>query len=89
MPRAQQFSIIDAARKRLLEWAEARRIPLVRVEFVVPFVENDFSLGAWLFYDTGASVAIHEAHGVTAALRERFLAALRGARLSGGVDRKS
>jgi hypothetical protein len=49
MPRAQQFSIIDAARKRLLEWAEARRIPLVRVEFVVPFVENDFSLGAWLF----------------------------------------
>ena len=77
MTRAQQFGFIDAARKRLLEWAQAQHIPMVHIEFVVPFVESDFSLAAWLFYDTDTSVAIHGADGVTAALQDRFRATLR------------
>lgn len=77
MTRAEQFGFIDAARKRLLKWVDAQRVPLVHVEFVVPFVEDDFSLAAWLFYDTDASAGIYGADGTTAALQDKFLTMLR------------
>ena len=77
MTREDQFRLIEGARERLMNWAHARGIPLVRLDFLVPFVADDFSLSAWLFYDTDASAAAREADGTTATLRHEFLAALR------------
>jgi hypothetical protein len=77
MTREEQFRIIEAARERLISWAHARGIPLARLEFLVPFVADDFSLSTWLFYDTDASAAALEADGTTATVRREFLAAVR------------
>ena len=76
MTREQQFRFIETSRERVISWAHARGIPLVRLEFLVPFVADDFSFSAWLFYDTDASAAARAADGTTAALRREFLAAL-------------
>ena len=43
----------------------------------MPFVQDDFSLTTWLFYDTDASAAAREADGTTATVRREFLATLR------------
>ena len=77
MTREEQFRLIETARERLVRWAHAGGIPLVRVEFLVPFVADDFSLSTWLFYDTDASAAAREADGTTATLRHEFVTALR------------
>lgn len=77
MTREEQFRLIEAARERVISWAHARGIPLVRLEFLVPFVADDFRVSAWLFYDTDASATAREADGTTAELRREFLAALR------------
>jgi hypothetical protein len=77
MTREEQFRFVETARERLISWAHAHGIPLVRVEFLVPFVADDFSLSMWLFYDTDASAVALEANGTTATLRREFLAALR------------
>ena len=52
MTREQQFAYIDLARKSFLPWATGRGIPLRRIEFVVPFVETNFGLSVWFFYET-------------------------------------
>lgn len=77
MTRDEQFRFIETARERLISGAHARGIPLVRVEFLVPFVTDDFSLSTWLFYDTDANAAAREADGTTATLQDEFVAALR------------
>ena len=77
MTRDEQFRFIEVARERLMNAAQARGIPLVRVEFLVPFVAEDFSLSTWLFYDTDASVAAREADGTTGTLQDEFVASLR------------
>jgi hypothetical protein len=60
----------------LLAWATANGIPLVRVEYVVPFIETEFGTNVWLFYDTDASVASCADAGTTANVQEKFLATL-------------
>jgi hypothetical protein len=70
--RSRQFELTGRARKRLLKWARAERIPLEHVEFVVPFVETDFSLSTWLFYSDESSVAAFEADGTSARVTQRF-----------------
>lgn len=77
MTREEQFRLIETARERLLRWAHARGVPLVRVEFLVPFVADDFSLSTWLFYDTDARALARDSDGTTAALRHEFVTTLR------------
>jgi hypothetical protein len=64
--------LCEAASKRLLKWARAEGIPLQHVEFVVPFVETNFSLSAWLFYADEFSVAAFEGDGTSARVTQRF-----------------
>ncbi len=54
--RSRQFDYIKAAIRDTLLWAEKEAVPLVRIEPIVPFVETDFSLFVWLFFDTEAHV---------------------------------
>jgi hypothetical protein len=70
--RSRQFELIEAARKRLLKWTRAEGIPLQHVEFVVPFVETDFSLSAWLFYADESNVAVCEGDGTSVRVTQRF-----------------
>jgi hypothetical protein len=70
--RSRQFKLIGAARKRLLKWARAESIPLQHVEFVVPFVETDFSLSAWLFYADESSVAAFDGDGTSVRMTQQF-----------------
>jgi hypothetical protein len=74
--RKRQFAHIEAARIALLAWATAHDIPLVRVEFVVPFVHTDFSLSVWLFYDTDINLTRTAAEGTTANVQQEFLSIL-------------
>jgi hypothetical protein len=67
---------IEAAKTPLRAWAGANGVPLVQVDFVVPFVETDFSLGVWLFYDTDRSVADLDRDGTTARVQQEFLSIL-------------
>jgi hypothetical protein len=67
--REEQLAQVEAARPRLLSWASAGGVPLVRVEFVVPFVEGDHSLHVWLFYDTDLDVTRLAGDGTTAAVQ--------------------
>ncbi len=52
MTHTEQFEYIENARHTILSWARSQQIPLHRVEYVVPFVDMDFSLSAWLFFET-------------------------------------
>ena len=54
--RSRQFDVIESASAKTLRWAAHQAVPLERIEPVVPFVETDFSLDAWLFFDTEAHV---------------------------------
>jgi hypothetical protein len=77
--RKKQFAHIEAAEIGLLTWARANDVPLVCVEFTVPFVETDFSLGVWLFYDTGLNLTRAAADGTTANVQRQFLSILSSA----------
>ncbi|HKW09113.1 MAG TPA: hypothetical protein VJO33_01970 [Gemmatimonadaceae bacterium] len=79
MTREQQFATISAAKAHVLQWAESRHVPLVHVDVVVPFVETDFSLSVWLFYDTDASVSACSLSGTTAAVQAEYRAGLSAA----------
>jgi hypothetical protein len=70
--RSRQFELIERARKRLMKWAQAENIPLRHVEFVVPFIETDFSLSAWFFYSDELSVASLEGDGTSGRVIQRF-----------------
>jgi hypothetical protein len=74
--RKQQFARIEAAKAQLQAWAGANGIPLVHVDFVVPFVETDFTLSVWLFYDTDRNVADLDRDGTTARVQQKFLSIL-------------
>jgi hypothetical protein len=74
--RKNQFAHIDAAKANLLAWAAANKVPLIHVEFVVPFVDTDFSLTVWLFYDTDLNVTRAADDGTTANVQERLLSIL-------------
>jgi hypothetical protein len=74
--RRKQFAHLDDAGKDLLAWATTNAIPLVRVEFVLPFVPTDFGASVWLFYDTDVNVARCADAGVTTNVQEKFLSIL-------------
>jgi hypothetical protein len=74
--RKQQFAHIEAAGAELRAWASSDGVPLVHVDFAVPFVETDFSLNVWLFYDTDRSVADLDRDGTTARVQQEFLSIL-------------
>ena len=59
-----------------MDWAARHAIPLHRVEFIVPFVETDFSLSVTLFHETNADVEASTLAGHSAALQEEFMQAL-------------
>ncbi len=52
MTRDEQFAYIETAKGDVLAWAKKKGIPLARIEYVVPFVDTNFSLSAWFFYET-------------------------------------
>jgi len=70
--RSAQFRFIEAGRKRLMKSARVRGIRLERVEFVVPFVEDDFGLSAWLFYRTRDDVAAYAQDGTSEELQSQL-----------------
>ncbi len=70
--RRTQFAHLEDARRGLLEWASASAIPLVRVEFVVPFVATDYSTAVWLFYATDADVARSVTAGSITSVDDQF-----------------
>ena len=70
--RARQFDLIELASKRTLEWAATEGLPLLRVEPVVPFVDDDFSLDAWLFVDTEARIIQYRSDGTADKISTRF-----------------
>jgi hypothetical protein len=74
--RSRQFQLIERARTSLLTWARAESIPLEHVEYVVPFVETDFSLSAWLFYADESNVRTFESDGTSGRVTQRFQQAL-------------
>jgi hypothetical protein len=74
--RRAQFRLIEAGRKRLLKATRADGIRLEHVEFVVPFVETDFSLSAWLFYRTQEDVKTYASDGTSEGLKVRLGAEL-------------
>jgi hypothetical protein len=71
--RKKQFAHLAAAKGQLLGWADSSGVPLVRVDFVVPFVETDFDVSVWLFYDTDVDVARLDRDGGSELVREEFL----------------
>lgn len=74
--RQKQFTHIKAARTDLLAWAAGNTLPLAHVDFVVPFVETDFSLLVWLFYATDLDVRQFEGDDTTQQVQTMYLSIL-------------
>jgi hypothetical protein len=77
--RETQFAHIEAAKAELLAWAITTGTPLANVEFVVPFVEDDFSLDVWLFYDTDLNLVRCRDDGTTIKVEQQFKSILSAA----------
>jgi hypothetical protein len=75
--RDDQFRIIKAAEAEIIKWSQNEGIELFRVEFVVPFVDTDFSIVIWFFYKTDVLVSIYERDGTSDQLKSQFLNILR------------
>ena len=74
--RRKQFDLVEVARKAVLEWARAELIPLEHIEYVVPFVETDFSLWAVFFYSTRNQVVVAQGDGTSRRVFDRIKQAL-------------
>ncbi len=61
--RKLQFDLIELASTSILSWADENGIPLKHIYPIVPFVETDFSLDAWLFLDTESRVYEYKTDG--------------------------
>ena len=70
--RATQFRVIHVARVSLLERARSEGVHLEHVEYVVPFVETDFTLSAWLFYSSEEEVTSYLLDGTSDRMREQL-----------------
>jgi hypothetical protein len=70
--RERQFDLIEAASQAMINWAHANGTSLEHIYPVVPFVETDFSLDAWLFVDTEARIHQYRSDG-TAQIMESHL----------------
>ena len=78
MNREEQFAIIAKAKEAIMKWAESQQIHLFRVEYVVPFVQDDFSLYTWFFFKTDQDVVNYEKDGTSERLSQQFLVTLEG-----------
>ena len=88
MTRSGQFAWIDSAKKDLLRWAEEQGIPLHQIEFVVPFVDTDFSLTAWFFFETDEQLRRSGAMGWPERLSARFTRVLAEVRKDPAASRR-
>ena len=70
--RERQFDLIEVASKATLNWARVNGKSLEHIYPVVPFVETDFSLDAWLFVDTEARIAQNQSNGTAGALERQL-----------------
>jgi hypothetical protein len=70
--RQRQFDLIEVASNATLQWAQASGKSLEQIYPVVPFVETDFSLDAWLFVDTESRIREYQADGTTDAVVSAF-----------------
>lgn len=76
--RARQFDVIERASAKTLQWAADQSIPLRRIVPVVPFVETDFSLNAWLFLETQDQIEQFHADGTVDEIVAQFRSDLAG-----------
>jgi hypothetical protein len=74
--RQRQFDLIEVASQATLNWAHANGKSLEHIYPVVPFVETDFSLDAWLFVDTEESIRQNQSNGTAGALESQLRAEL-------------
>jgi len=79
LERSLQFAAIEKASAKTLDWAAGQSIPLQHIEPVVPFVESDFALHAWLFFENESQVARFQADGTCETVIARFRSDLAGA----------
>jgi hypothetical protein len=73
MNREEQFAIIKKAEDIVLEWSKIEGIGLFRVEFIVPFVDDDFSLHTWFFFNKNLEVTENKQNGTSDRLTKHFL----------------
>lgn len=73
MTRTRKLKILDQAQQQTLVWAFDQGCDLQRIEYVLPFVENDFSLDVWFFFPSVERVTTHDRDGFTRKLAEQFL----------------
>jgi len=73
MNREEQFAMITKAKEEIMNWAGNQKISLFRVEYVVPFVQDDFSLTTWFFFKTDQDVVDNAQDGTSDRLSQRFL----------------
>jgi hypothetical protein len=66
--RERQFNLIAEASNELLHRARADGRALEHIFPVVPFVETDFSLDAWLFVDTESTLRQYQSDGTADSL---------------------
>jgi hypothetical protein len=74
--RQRQFDLIEAATGKTLQWARERCLGLVHIYPMVPFVETDFSLAAWLFLDQDSRISTYRSDGTAQLIEQRFCEAL-------------
>ena len=74
--RERQFDLIAVASEATLLWARTGGKALEYIYPVVPFVETDFSLDAWLFVDTESAIRVYQSDGTAAAVVAEFRAEL-------------
>jgi len=70
--RKRQFDLIEAASQAMLTWAHANGTSLEHIYPVVPFVETDFSLDAWLFVDTEVRIQQFQSDGTVGILETQL-----------------
>lgn len=71
--RKKQFEILEDVKNEILKWAENEAINLYKIEYVVPFVEEDFSFDVWFFYQTDEESMKYEKDGTSERVKQRFL----------------
>lgn len=77
--RERQFDLIAIASANTLQWARETGIALERIEPVVPFVETDFGLAAWLFLDTEERILLYRSNGTDHTISTQFRSQLASA----------
>jgi hypothetical protein len=70
--REHQFDLIEVASEATLQWARTSGKSLEYICPVVPFVETDFSLDAWLFVDTEGRIQQYQTDGTLDYLSSGF-----------------